>query len=88
MDMKKVLNEGYVRLVDVMGNDLSVVNSARVSYNKAKDELDEKDKRLIRFLAREGHTSPFRHASLQFEVYADGCKTMVEVCGGLRSHDG
>lgn len=68
--MKKVLDKGYVRLVDVMGSDLSVVNSARVSYNKAKSELDNKDERLINFLAREGHTSPFRHAILQFEVYA------------------
>jgi len=68
--MKKVLDKGYVRLVDVMGSDLTVVNSARVSYNKAKEELDEKDIRLIKFLAREGHTSPFRHATLQFEVYA------------------
>lgn len=65
-----VLDKGYVRLVDVMGSDLSVVNSARVSYDKASDELTEGDKRLIRFLAREGHTSPFRHATLQFEVYA------------------
>lgn len=70
MEMKKVLDKGYVRLVDVMGSDLSVVNSARVSYDKASQELSEGDKRLIRFLAREGHTSPFRHASLQFEVYA------------------
>lgn len=68
--MKKVLDKGYVRLVDVMGSDLSVVNSARVSYNKAVDELGDKDKGLISFLAREGHTSPFRHAGLQFEVYA------------------
>ncbi len=65
-----VLDRGYVRLVDVMGSDLSVVNSARVSYDKASDELSEKDERLIRFLAREGHTSPFRHATLQFEIYA------------------
>lgn len=69
-DMIKVLDKGYVRLVDKMGSDLSVVNSARVSYNKAKDTMDEKDEGLINFLAREGHTSPFRHASLQFEVYA------------------
>lgn len=65
-----VLDKGYVRLVDVLGSDLSVVNSARVSYNRAKDELDSKDERLIKFLAREGHTSPFRHATLQFEIYA------------------
>lgn len=70
--MKKidVLDKGYVILQDVMGNDLSVVNAARVSYNKKKEVMDEKDERLIKFLAREGHTSPFRHATLQFEVYA------------------
>lgn len=68
--MKNVLDKGYVRLVDSMGSDLSVVNSARVSYNKAKEELDDKDKRLINFLARNGHTSPFRHATMQFEIYA------------------
>lgn len=65
-----VLNKGYVRLVDFMGSDLTVVNSARVSYDKESKELNEKDERLIKFLAREGHTSPFRHATLQFEVYA------------------
>ncbi|HGP4062324.1 TPA: FAD-dependent thymidylate synthase [Salmonella enterica subsp. enterica serovar Enteritidis] len=69
--MKKIdiLNGGYVILQDYMGSDLSVTNSARVSYNKKKDVLDDKDKGLIDFLAREGHTSPFRHTSLQFEVY-------------------
>ncbi|MEC1384412.1 FAD-dependent thymidylate synthase [Bacillus velezensis] len=65
-----VLDNGYVRLTNVMGSDLSVVNSARVSYDKESTEIDEKDIRLIKFLAREGHTSPFRHATLQFEVYA------------------
>lgn len=64
------MDKGYVRLVDVMGSDLTVVNSARVSYMKESKELNEKDIRLIKFLAREGHTSPFRHAMLQFEVYA------------------
>ena len=68
--MKKVLSNGYVRLVDVMGSDLSVVNSARVSYNKATNELRPEDEKLINFLARNDHTSPFRHATLQFEVYA------------------
>lgn len=65
-----VLDKGYVRLVDSMGSDLTVVNAARVSYDKQVDELGPKDERLIRFLAREGHTSPFRHATMQFEVYA------------------
>jgi len=65
-----VLDKGYVRLVDYMGDDTTVVNAARVSYDKQTDELRDKDKYLIKFLAREGHTSPFRHATLQFEVYA------------------
>lgn len=65
-----VLDNGYVRLVDVMGTDLTVVNAARVSYAKESRELTERDRRLIAFLAREGHTSPFRHAIAQFEVYA------------------
>jgi thymidylate synthase (FAD) len=66
----KVLDKGYVRLVDVLGSDLTPVNAARVSYDKESSELSDKDERLIKFLAREGHTSPFRHAMLQFEVYA------------------
>ncbi|MEK4360847.1 FAD-dependent thymidylate synthase [Paenibacillus sp. FSL M7-1455] len=65
-----VLDNGYVRLVDVMGSDLTVVNSARCSYAKESAELSERDIRLIKFLAREQHTSPFRHAIAQFEIYA------------------
>lgn len=68
--MKQLLNSGYVRLVDVMGSDLTVVNAARVSYNKATETLREEDVKLIHYLAKHGHTSPFRHASIQFEVYA------------------
>ena len=68
--MKKVLDKGYVRLVDTMGSDLSVVNSARVSFNKATETLREEDIKLINFLAKNDHTSPFRHATMQFEIYA------------------
>lgn len=68
--MIQVLDKGYIRLVDSMGSDLTPANAARVSYNKASDSLSDKDRSLISFLAREGHTSPFRHAMLQFEVYA------------------
>ena len=72
MELEKinVLDKGYVRLVDVMGSDLTVVNAARVSYDKQSFELSERDIRLIKFLIREGHTSPFRHAIMQFEIYA------------------
>jgi len=65
-----VLDKGYVRLVDSMGSDLSVVNAARVSYDKEVTELTSKDVGLINFLIREKHTSPFRHAAMTFEVYA------------------
>ena len=70
MDSIKVLDKGYVRLVDTMGSDLSVVNAARVSYDKESNSVDEKDQRLIAFLARENHSAPFRHAIAQYEVYA------------------
>ena len=65
-----VLDEGYVRLVDTLGDDLSVINAARVSYDKESIEFTERDRKLLDFLIREGHTSPFRHAALTFEVYA------------------
>ena len=70
MNKINVLDKGYVRLVDTLGNDLSVVNAARVSYDKESEEFTSKDSKLIDFLVREGHTSPFRHAALTFEVYA------------------
>jgi len=65
-----VLDKGYVRLVDAMGGDLSVVNAARVSYDKESTAIDDRDKKLIKFLLREGHTSPFRHSAITFEAYA------------------
>jgi thymidylate synthase (FAD) len=70
MNQISVLDKGYVRLVDTLGSDLSVVNAARVSYDKEVAEFTSKDEKLIKFLIREGHTSPFRHAALTFEVYA------------------
>ncbi len=70
MKIKSVHEKGYVRLVDCLGSDLTPVNAARVSYNKESKELSKRDIGLINFLADHGHTSPFRHAVLQFEVYA------------------
>jgi thymidylate synthase (FAD) len=70
MSTINVLDKGYVRLVDTLGSDLSVVNAARVSYDKETEEFGSKDEKLIKFLIREGHTSPFRHAAITFEVYA------------------
>lgn len=65
-----VLDKGYVRLLDWMGTDLTFVNAARVSFMKESLEITERDIRLIKFLAREDHTSPFRHAVVSFEVKA------------------
>ena len=59
-----------VELIDHMGSDLSVVNAARVSFGKRKKEFTEGDKKLIAFLAKHGHWSPFGHCSLQFRIKA------------------
>src|SRR5690625_2268042 len=70
MTKNNVLDRGYVRLRDVMGDDRTIANAARVSFDRRTEELDERDERLIAFLARECHDSPFRYTSVQFEVYA------------------
>ena len=59
-----------VDLIDSMGSDLTVVNSARVSFAKESKEMDESDERLIHYLAKHGHWSPFAHAFLQFWINA------------------
>jgi len=53
-----------------MGTDLSVVNAARVSFAKVSNELSDKDEKLINYLAKHNHWSPFGHASLQFRIKA------------------
>jgi len=67
-----VLNNGYVRLVDHMGTDVSVANAARASFAKENGtkQLSTSDARLIKYLARENHMSPFRHAFMTFEFKA------------------
>lgn len=47
--------------VDVMGDDLTVVNAARVSFDKHKEVLDFSDEKLIKYLSKHGHWSPFSH---------------------------
>ena len=61
---------GLVDLVDHMGTDLTIVNSARVSFGKHKEKLDEKDKRLVNYLVKHKHTSTFEHnvVTLRFVV--------------------
>jgi len=61
---------GSVELVQHMGTDLTIVNSARVSFGKHKEDLDEKDEKLINYLVKHKHTSTFEHnvATFRFKV--------------------
>jgi thymidylate synthase (FAD) len=76
-----VLDKGYVRLTRIMcdigpdgeltpTSDLAPTNDARVSFARESQEFNAQDARLVRYLGRGGHTSPFRGAILQFEVKA------------------
>jgi thymidylate synthase (FAD) len=62
-------NIGCVELVDHMGSDLTIVNAARVSFGAHKSELDDKDRKLINYLAEHRHTSPFEHCSVTFRCH-------------------
>ena len=59
-----------VELIDKMGSDLTVVNAARVSYGKNKEVMDASDEKLIKYLAKHNHWSPFAHCTLQFRIKA------------------
>ena len=63
-----VLDDGFVRLDGSMGDDLSVVNAARVSFGSRADVLDERNQGLIRFLMRERHGTPFEHNAFRFHI--------------------
>ncbi len=65
-----VLDKGFIEVVDSLGSDLTVVNSARVSFGKRKEKFDKSDERLVRYLAKYKHYSPFRHLQVQFHVKA------------------
>ncbi len=63
----KVLDDGFVRVVDYMGSDQSVVQAARVSYGKGTKKVRE-DRGLIRYLMRHCHTTPFEMCEIKFHV--------------------
>lgn len=64
------MDEKFVRLDAVLADDLSVVNSARVSFGRTKTEMDDADKGLVNFLMREHHGTPFEHNFFRFHVRA------------------
>ncbi len=64
-----------IELLSHFGSDLMIANVARVSYDKESFEASDKDAKLLKFLAEHKHTSPFRHAQLQFRIE---CPIFVE----------
>ena len=65
-----VLDKGYIEVVDTLGDDLTPVNAARVSFGGRSDKFTEKDKRLSKFLIKHKHFSPFRHQHIQIIIKA------------------
>jgi len=61
-------NAGYIELLETFGSDLTVVNAARVSFNKESTEFTSKDAKLVTYLATHDHTSPFFHPQLRFRI--------------------
>lgn len=59
-----------VELVRVSGSDIDIVNAARVSYGKFVTEMSDRDKKLIEFLVKHNHTSPFEHNQLSYRIKA------------------
>ena len=66
--MIQVLDKGFVEILDTFGDDLTVVNAARVSYNKCVDEMSSKDEKLIKYLAEHNHVTPFFHPQIRFRI--------------------
>jgi thymidylate synthase (FAD) len=60
----------YAKLMNAMGDDLTVVNAARVSFAKEVEEFGQRDTRLIKYLARHNHWTPFAHVTATFRVQA------------------
>lgn len=60
--------EEYVQLLDAFGDDLTVVNAARVSFDKESTTMEPRDEKLIKYLANHNHISPFFHPQLRFRL--------------------
>ena len=68
MDNAVEVGKGFVRLDGCLADDLSVVNSARVSFGRRSDALEDADTGLINFLMRERHGTPFEHNAFRFHI--------------------
>ena len=67
---KEILDKGYIELVDTLGDDLTPVNAARVSFGGRSETFEEKDRKLSKFLIKHKHFSPFRHQHCMFIIKA------------------
>ena len=65
-----VLDKGYIELVDTLGDDLTPVNAARVSFDGFSETFTDKDRKLSKFLIKHKHHSPFRHQHAMFIIKA------------------
>jgi thymidylate synthase (FAD) len=73
----KVLDDGFIRVIDYMGSDESIVQAARVSYGKGTKKVHE-DRGLIRYLMRHHHTTPFEMCEIKFHVRVPGLLAAVD----------
>lgn len=68
-----ILDHGFIEVIDKLGTDMTVINAARVSMGKRKDHrapLDDDDKKLMKYLYKNKHFSPFRHIIVQLHIKA------------------
>jgi thymidylate synthase (FAD) len=70
MSDKKIplLNGGFVELLETFGDDLTVVNAARVSFHKEVHEMTDRDAKLVKYLAEHNHVTPFFHPQARFRI--------------------
>jgi len=70
IDCIHLLDHGYISLLDHMGTDIDVVNAARKSFNEESQSFEDKDKKLLKYLWKHKHTSPFEMVEFKFAVKA------------------
>lgn len=76
-----VHEHGHVALEDYMGSDLSIVNNARVSFNDQDEEMNDRNKGLVRYLMNNKHGTPFESVTLRFDI-----KLPLFVCREWQRH--
>lgn len=65
-----ILDKGFIKVKDYLGTDVTAVNSARVSFGKEKNKFDKNDRKLVKYLIKYKHFSPFRHNHIIFHIKA------------------